>query len=45
VIVVLGLTGLVMVTVPGFPACADQVPAPIAAIVAVPPGSIAQVTV
>jgi hypothetical protein len=43
--VVVGLVGVVMVAVPGLPAWADQVPAPTAAIVAVPPGSVVQVTV
>jgi len=33
--VVVGLVGVVIVADPGFPACADQVPAPVAAMVAV----------
>ena len=45
VIVVVGLVVDVMVEVPGLPAIAVHVPAPTAAIVAVPPGSNAQVTV
>ena len=44
-IVVVGLVGVVMVAVPGLPACAVHVPAPVAAMVAVPPGKDAQVTV
>ena len=45
VIVVVGLVGVVIVAVPGLPAIAVQVPAPVPAIVAVPPGKITQVTV
>ncbi len=46
-IVVVGLLGAVMVAVPGLAgeAIAVQVPVPVAVIVAVPPGSTAQVTV
>ena len=36
--------GVVIVAVPGFPACALQVPLPLAAIVALPPGNTAQLT-
>jgi len=46
VIVVVGLLGVVMVAVPGLPAAAGvHVPVPVPAIVAVPPGSTAHVTV
>ena len=45
VIVVVGLDGVVMVEVPGLPANAVHVPVPVAAIVAEPPGRIAQFTV
>ena len=46
VIVVVGLVGVVITAVPGLPDDAGvQVPAPVAAIVAVPPGSMAHVTV
>ena len=44
-IVVVGLAGLVMLAVPGLPVCAVHVPVPVAAMVADPPGSIAQFTV
>jgi hypothetical protein len=45
VIVVVGLVCVVMVAVPGFPAWADQMPVAVAAaMVAVPPGSVAHVT-
>ena len=43
--VVVAELGVVIVDVPGFPACADHVPLPVADIVVVPPGSIAQLTV
>ena len=43
--VVVGLAALVMVAVPGLPAIAVHVPAPMPAIVAEPPGRMAQVTV
>ena len=43
--VVVAKVGVVIDAVPGFPACADQVPLPVAAIVADPPGSIAHTTV
>jgi hypothetical protein len=46
VIVVVGLVGLVMTAVPGFPVGAGvHVPVPVPAIVAEPPGSMAQFTV
>jgi hypothetical protein len=45
VIVEVGLVGLVMVAVPGLPGIVDHDPVPMAAIVDVPPGRIAQVTV
>jgi hypothetical protein len=45
VIVLVALPSVVMVAVPGFPACAVHVPIPVAAMVADPPGSIAQLTV
>ena len=46
-IVVVAEPGVVIVAVPGLPACADQIPpaAGVAAMVAVPPGSVAHVTV
>ena len=43
--VVVGLAGVVMVDVPGFPDRAVHVPVPVPAIVVVPPGSRAQLTV
>ena len=43
--VVVGLAGAVMVAVPGLVPMAVHVPAPVAAIVAVPPGRIAHDTV
>ena len=43
--VVVGLVGVVMVAVPGLPACAVHVPVPVAAIVAEPPGTVIQLTV
>jgi hypothetical protein len=47
VIVVVGLVGVVMVEVPGLAGepIAVQVPVPVPAMVAVPPGNTAQVTV
>ena len=45
VIVVVGLAGVVIVAVPGLPVCAVHVPVPVPAIVAEPPGSVAQLTV
>ena len=45
VIVVVGLAALVMVAVPGLPAIAVHVPAPVAAMAVLPPGSNAHVTV
>ena len=45
VIVVVGLVVDVMVEVPGLPAIAVHVPAPVAAIAVLPPGSNAHVTV
>jgi uncharacterized membrane protein YjfL (UPF0719 family) len=44
VMVVVALVEFVIVAVPGFPACAVHVPVPVAAIVAKPPGRIAQLT-
>ena len=45
-IVVVGLVGVVMVAVPALPAAAGvHVPTPVAAIVAVPPGNTAHVTI
>ncbi len=45
-IVVVGLLGVVMTAVPGFPVGAGvHVPVPVPAIVAEPPGSMAQFTV
>ena len=45
-IVVVGLVGVVIRAVPGLPDAAGvQIPAPVAAIVAEPPGSTAHVTV
>jgi hypothetical protein len=44
VIVVVGLLALVIVAVPGFPVIADHVPVPVPVMVAVPPGSMAQLT-
>ena len=45
VIVVVALAGVVIVAVPGLPAMAVHVPAPVPAIVALPPGRTAHVTV
>jgi hypothetical protein len=45
VILVVGLAGAAMVAVPGLPVMAVHVPAPVAVIAAVPPGSMAQFTV
>ena len=43
--VVVGLVAVVISAVPGLPAIAVHVPVPVADIVAVPPGSKAQLTV
>jgi hypothetical protein len=43
--VVVDEDGLVMVAVPGLPACEVHVPDPVAAIVAEPPGMFTQLTV
>ena len=45
VIVVVGLAGAVMIAVPVLVTDAVHVPAPVAAIVAVPPGALIQFTV
>ena len=44
VIEVVGEVDVVIVAVPGFPACAVQVPVPVPDIVVLPPGSIAHTT-
>jgi hypothetical protein len=38
--VVVGDVGFVIVALPGLPDCADHVPIPLAAIVALPPGKV-----
>ena len=40
-----GVVGFVIVAEPGLPDWADHVPEPVAAIVAVPPGRVAQLTI
>jgi hypothetical protein len=45
VIVVVGDVGVVMIAVPGLPVWAVHIPIPVAAIVAVPPGSTVQATI
>ena len=44
VMFVVGLVGETIVAVPGLPVCADHVPAPVPAMVAVPPGISVQRT-